>query len=183
MAWWIAIYMGTQSAMFYIYASWLAPLDVAQGTPALTAGAHVTVFHIFGTLGSLISPFLLRGRAGRIVPILVPLTAMATALGLLLAPGALLGWGIVAGFMCGASLSISLGFITQRSRDARTAAALSGMSQSFGYLLASLGPILFGWFHETSGGWVVPLLVIVVTTGIQATAGVALRRDRPVLDG
>ena len=86
------------------------------------------------------------------------------------------------GFTSGASLSIALTFIALRSPDTQAAGAVSGMSQSFGYLMAGLGPILFGWFHALSGGWALPLLVPLFGAAVQFIAGVALLRGRMALD-
>jgi len=47
-----------------------------------------------------------------------------------------------------------------RSPDPDTAAALSGMAQSGGYLLASLGPLAMGLLHSATDGWTVPLLFL-----------------------
>ena len=52
--------------------------------------------------------------------------------------------------------------IVLRSADADTAAALSGMSQSGGYLLASLGPLVMGLLHSATDGWTVPLLFLLL---------------------
>jgi CP family cyanate transporter-like MFS transporter len=55
------------------------------------------------------------------------------------------------------------------------------MSQSFGYLMAGAGPVLFGWFHGLSGDWALPLLVLFVGAAVQFIAGVALLRGRLAL--
>ncbi|MNJ64889.1 Inner membrane transport protein YeaN [compost metagenome] len=34
------------------------------------------------------------------------------------------------------------------------------MAQSIGYLLAAVGPAFFGFIHDRSGNWAVPLAVI-----------------------
>ena len=56
------------------------------------------------------------------------------------------------------------------------------MSQSFGYLMAGLGPILFGWLHASSGPLALPPLVPAFGVAVQFVAGIALLRGRMALD-
>jgi CP family cyanate transporter-like MFS transporter len=58
-----------------------------------------------------------------------------------------------------------------RSRDARDAAQLSAMSFSVGYLLAAVGPTVFGALHDVSNGWTIPLVFLVMLLAPQALAG------------
>lgn len=54
-------------------------------------------------------------------------------------------WMMIIGIGQGSSISLALTLIGLRSENAQQAAALSGMSQSFGYLLAAVGPIFVGY--------------------------------------
>ena len=56
------------------------------------------------------------------------------------------------------------------------------MSQSVGYVIAALGPIAFGALHTLSGGWTVPLLLLVVVLLGQGVIGALVGRDRYVLE-
>lgn len=179
-AWIVAVYMGAQSWGFYIYATWLAPIDISRGTDPVTAGFNVTVFHLCGVLGSLLAPFASRGDMRRLVPLITPLMGIAGAIGVVFAPGWLLLWFVLCGLSCGAGLSIALTFVAQRSPSADVASAVSGMSQSFGYLIAAIGPVAFGWLHDVSGGWGLPLVAILFGSSLQFAAGIALRRERMV---
>lgn len=64
------------------------------------------------------------------------------------------------GLGCGTTFSLVILFFALRSRTADQAAGLSGMAQSLGYLLAAVGPTLFGFIHDQSGNWTVPLATI-----------------------
>jgi CP family cyanate transporter-like MFS transporter len=65
-----------------------------------------------------------------------------------------------------------------RTTNAHDAAELSGMSQSIGYLLAAVGPALFGYLHDATNGWIVPLIVLLVMTVLMLIFGVASGRDQ-----
>lgn len=62
-----------------------------------------------------------------------------------------------AGFGSGATMILGLTFIGLRASSAHQVAALSGMAQSVGYLLAACGPPLMGKIHDANGNWSVPL--------------------------
>src|SRR5699024_11148294 len=65
-------------------------------------------------------------------------------------------WAILLGIAGGSAFSLSMLFFTIRTKDGKEAAELSGMAQSFGYLLAAVGPVLVGTLHDASGGWTMP---------------------------
>lgn len=180
-AWWIAVYMGSQSGVFYIHAMWLSPIGVSRGADLVEAGVHVTFFHTFGMLGSLLAPLLMRGAMRRLLPVLIPAVAIVGAIGIVFALGLLPVWLATVGLTSGASLSVSLTFIAQRSATTEIAGAVSGMSQSLGYLIAGAGPILFGWLFGLSGAWVLPLVVLLIGGSLQLMAGLALFRERMAL--
>jgi CP family cyanate transporter-like MFS transporter len=58
-----------------------------------------------------------------------------------------------------------------RAPDPQVAASLSGFAQSVGYLVATTGPLLVGFLHSAIGGWTVPVVVLLVITGLQLIAG------------
>ena len=50
------------------------------------------------------------------------------------------------------------------------------MAQAIGYVLAAIGPVAIGALHDWSGGWDVPLAVLLALTVPLAAAGVAAGR-------
>jgi CP family cyanate transporter-like MFS transporter len=40
-----------------------------------------------------------------------------------------------------------------------------------GYLVATTGPLVVGFLHSSIGGWTVPVVVLLVITGLQLVAG------------
>lgn len=179
-AWTIAIYMGCQSATFYTWATWLVSVDMSRGTTAIAAGAHIMVYHVSGMIGSFVTPFIWRGKLRKIYPPLLPFIMGLCALGFIGAPGIFVPLLAVSGFMTGSSLSVALTLVVQRSGNANVAAATSGMSQSLGYLIAGVAPVLFGWLFQVGGNWWLPLIVVLLATLTQTAAGLSLMRERMV---
>jgi CP family cyanate transporter-like MFS transporter len=181
-AWLVAAYMGLQSSSFYMLVTWLAPYAASHGRTPVAAGFDVMIFQILGVIGSLAVPLALRGRARRWVPAALPVGGVVAAIGLILAPSALTVWAACAGLAAGASLNMSLTLMAERARDHATSSALSGMSQSVGYLFAAAGPIAFGALHAVDPGWTAPLLLLIAVLLAQVGVGFAAGRDRYVLE-
>ncbi|MFG6444854.1 MFS transporter [Microbacterium sp. P07] len=181
-AWLVAAYMALQSAFFYMLVTWLAPFAVSHGRTAVAAGFDTMIFQIMTVVGSLLVPLLLRGRARRWVPAALPLATVVGVVGLLVAPDALTAWALFAGLGAGASLNMSLTLMAERARDSVASSALSGMSQSVGYLFAALGPPVFGALHGIDGQWMLSLLVLLAVPLAQVAVGAAVGRERFVLE-
>jgi CP family cyanate transporter-like MFS transporter len=178
MAWLVTGFMGLQSTSFYLLVNWLATIEISTGVSERTAGVHLFLFQIFGLIGGLLIPRLMKhptdqrpGAVTASVPILVAL------LGLLLAPQLALLWAIVAGLGQGAALVAALTLISIRGRTHHETTQLSGMAQSVGYLLAATGPVIAGSLTERTGGWDTTLIVFAVLSAVQVTLGVAAGRD------
>ena len=95
-------------------------------------------------------------------------------LGLILAPrqGAWL-WALVVGVgICTFPLILTL--IGLRARTAAGTAALSGFTQSVGYLIAAIGPFGVGLLHDVTGGWTVPLIALIALSVPQLMLGLAV---------
>jgi len=69
-------------------------------------------------------------------------------------------------------------FFSLRTENAVQAAELSGMAQSVGYLLAAIGPTLFGYLHDVSNSWTIPLLILVGASILLFIFGLGAARDR-----
>ena len=103
-------------------------------------------------------------------------------LGLIFAPraGALL-WAVFVGI--GAStFPLILTLIGLRAHTSSGTAALSGFTQSAGYVLAALGPFGVGLLHDLSGGWTVPLVALLLVCIPQLLTGLAVSRPAYIED-
>ena len=106
-------------------------------------------------------------------PMLLVVVAFTAAgfLGLLLAPGAAVVWMIVIGLGQGGSLGLGLILPVLRGAGAAAVAALTALTLSAGYLLASVGPTLLGLARDVSGGWTVPLIALIAITLAELVPG------------
>lgn len=182
LAWLVAGYMGTQSLIFYVLATWLAPYLQSLGQSPTAAGIGVMVFQLFGLVGSMLVPLFARGGLRRWLAMILPLFGLFSWVGMIAAPAGMPLWILIAGLVAGAQLTLSITLMALRARTRAIATALSGMAQSVGYLIAAAGPMLFGYLHGLSDGWVLPFALIWAAAGAQIIIGVLVGRPRFVLE-
>jgi len=87
---------------------------------------------------------------------------------------------VIFGFGSGATMILGLTFIGLRASSAHQAAALSGMAQSVGYLLAACGPPAIGRLHDLLHSWSLPLMVCAALAVVMAIAGGFAGRAREI---
>jgi MFS transporter, CP family, cyanate transporter len=181
LAWECAGFMALSACGFYTVLSWYPSILHSYGTSETTAGWLLFAYQLIGVLMSLVVPLVLtRLRDQRAVAVVSSLLAMTGYLGLLFAPGLAVLWVLVTGIAAGALFFLALAFFSLRAADPRSSAALSGMGQSIGYLVAALGPVLFGVLHDATGGWRAPLAVLVGVAAAHALIGLRAGRDAHV---
>ncbi|MDN6240487.1 CynX/NimT family MFS transporter [Corynebacterium variabile] len=181
LAWQVAAFMGLQSTNYYVLITWLPSIEQDAGISDTTAGLHLVLFSIFGIGGSLgCSALLARLRNQQVLGACIALVLVVANLGIMLAPGATVVWACVAGIGGGSSIVFALSLFGMRARSHRTAASLSGMAQSLGYILAAVGPVAVGALHDATGSWIPPMAVLLVLSGCLVVAGLLAGRDRTV---
>ena len=182
LAWHVLFFMGMQSLLYYGPLSWLPAIYRDRGVDAAEAGFLLMIFNGFGIVGTFAAP-MIAARLPDQRPAVATSILMTTVglLGVLLAPtSTALLWAIVLGIAQGSSLSLALLLIVLRSADGDVAAALSGMAQSGGYLLASTGPLVMGLLYTTTGGWTVPLLFLLAVVALIWIPGMTAARSRVI---
>lgn len=142
LAWQVTLFMGLQSLWSYVLIAWMPTIFTDHGMSRSTAGVIFAFNNLIQVAGAFAVP-LLAGRMRSQRPLIVLVTSLVAAgyAGLMIAPvsGAWL-WSGVLGIGQGGAVGLALTLIVLRSGDARTAARLSGMAQTVGYLLAAAGP-------------------------------------------
>jgi CP family cyanate transporter-like MFS transporter len=182
LAWQIMIYMGLQSLLFFAVLAWLPDLLHSEGLSFSKGGLMVGLLQVGGLIATIGMPVLAARRPsqGRLVVFSTAL-AVAGLAGLLVAPAHLtVVWAMLIGAATGCYLSLALTFLVLRAPDTAHTAALSGMVQSGGYMLAAVGPTAIGALHDLAGGWTVPLWALMGVTLLTCVFGLGAARDRLV---
>ncbi|MNB62435.1 Inner membrane transport protein YeaN [compost metagenome] len=181
LAWQVTLFLGINSLIYYVIIGWLPAILLSHGYSETEAGSMHGLLQLATAAPGLAVPLLLhklkdqRGIAG-----LSALMCAVSLAGFWFVPDQAVLWTIVYGFGSGATMILGLTFIGLRASSAHQAAALSGMAQSVGYLLAACGPPLMGKIHDTAGDWRIPLIACALAGVVMAVCGMLAGRDREI---
>ncbi|UNK29111.1 MFS transporter [Serratia plymuthica] len=179
LGWQVALFMGLQSITFYTIIGWFSAFAASHGTSPQQAGFELFIYQVVAIAANFAMVFILpRARDQRAIALCASSLIFIGVTGLMLLPESSLIWLIFAGLGAGSSLVLALSFFGLRSRHQHQATQLSGMAQSVGYLLAALGPTLFGLLHDLTQGWQLPLSILLGLTLLQMLFGVLAGRNR-----
>jgi CP family cyanate transporter-like MFS transporter len=157
----MAVFFGLQSLQAYAVFGWFAQLWRDNGYSPTAAGL------LLGLVAAVSIPLSLwlPAAAARAADQRTILSAVMVCYplgygGLLVAPHAL---AVPCALLVGVgacTFPLILTMIGLRSRTPAGTAALSGFTQSAGYLMAAVGPFAVGTIYEHSGGWTWPLVLL-----------------------
>jgi CP family cyanate transporter-like MFS transporter len=183
LGWAMTLFFGLQSLMAYAVFGWFATLWRDHGFGAGTAGALVGIVAGMSIPLSLVLPqAVARPGDQRWVLVLVMACYPVAYVGLLVAPHSLaVVWAVVLGAAL-TTFPIVLTYIGLRTRTAGATAALSGWTQSTGYLMAAAGPFGVGVLHDATGGWSVPLVVLLALSVPLFVVGMYVGRPAHIED-
>ncbi|MET9658532.1 MFS transporter [Streptomyces sp. NPDC006510] len=176
----VTAFFALQSLNSYAVIGWLPTVLSDHGMSSDRAGVMLGLALIVGVPSTFALMPLTRTAARlRLAFVMVGAALMAGCLGLLCAPLALpVLWAVLTGFGLGA-FPLVLAIIGASGRSAQETAALSTFSQSTGYLLASVGPLGIGLLRSATGGWALPLAVLLALAALQLFVGLRLTRTAP----
>ncbi|MBP1931038.1 CynX/NimT family MFS transporter [Ammoniphilus resinae] len=179
LAWQVTLFMGLQSIGFFSMVSWLSEILHERGMDIAYAGWLLSFMQIVSLPASFIFPILAaRFTNQRLLVVLIVLFLLIGYGGILSGGTSWLLLSItLMGFAQGAGISLALTMFGLRTSTHQQAAELSGMAQSIGYLLASTGPVLFGFLHDLTHSWTGSILILVFAAILQLITGLGAGRN------
>lgn len=168
----MAVAFGTNSLLTYSFFTWLPRIIEEEiGLSQSAGGTALALFSAIGLVFAIAMPIV----AGRLenpfsMFALASVVYLVSFAGLLWFPTAA-PWLLVALLGAGPlTFPLLLTLINLRTRTSAGSAALSGFAQGVGYILASLGPLLFGWLWDLGGSLTLPLIFLVVALVVLCTS-------------
>ena len=181
LAWQVTLFLGINSLVYYVIIGWLPAILQSIGYSEAQAGSLHGLLQLATAAPGLAIPLILhRLKDQRGIAVLVAMMCAVSALGLWFLPGQAVMWTLIFGFGSGATMILGLTFIGLRASSAHQAAALSGMAQAVGYLLAACGPPVMGKIHDANGDWHIPLIAVALISVAMAVFGALAGRDREI---
>lgn len=166
-AWMLAGAFGMQSFAYYGITTWLPTFLVdTLGADQAGAGALASLFQGIGIAGAFLVPLLARFAQPIGVALVICACWLTVSLGLLLAPQAFLVWVVFGGLGQAGGFVVIFTTLVRVARSDGEAAGMSALVQGCGYVIAACSAPLLGLLHELTGGWTVPMGVVVLAITI-----------------
>lgn len=148
--WWLMIFFSLMAAIFYSLTAWLAPYVQSIGFSKAQSGLLLSLFTLIQLPVSFIIPRLV-GTNAKTRNLLIG-CGLAELIGLILLLVHVSPWISVIFLALGAGglfpLALTLPLLTAKSSE--EAISLSAFMQSGGFMVGSLGPLLFGVVSQNS---------------------------------
>lgn len=183
-AWQVTLFFGCTSFNYYAFTAWLPSILVSQGYSQVEAGNMHGLLQLCTAVPGLLLPLLIaKAKDQRAIAAGLALSGFTGVVGLYLLPAYAVVWVTIFGIGMGGAFIMALMFIGLRTRHSRQTARLSGMTQSFGYMISACGPVTVGLAHDLTGAWLVPFILCGTLCLIVATLGLGAGRARYVDEG
>lgn len=181
----LTLLFGIQSSVAYVMMGWLPTILRDAGLSPAMAGSMLAIAVSVAIPASFLLPSWLAGRPDQrafVWIIAAPWTA--GFVGLIVAPTTVPWlWATFVGLGL-ASFPVALLLMGLRSATPADTRQVSAFAQGLGYLVALPAPLLYGVLHDATGGWTVPLLVLLgllvplMWFGLQAGRATTIGSDR-----
>jgi CP family cyanate transporter-like MFS transporter len=161
LGWAMVVMFGLQSLQAYSIFGWFAQLWRDNGYDASQAGLLVGIVAAVSIPLSLWLPAACARRDNQVGLILWVVGCYLVGYAMLLVDAHALA--VPAALLIGVGCCVFplvLTLIGLRARTPDGTAALSGFTQSLGYLMAALGPFLVGAIYDSTGGWTTPVWLL-----------------------
>lgn len=179
--WQVALFMGLHSTVFYVLVDWFPAYAQTVGISAAMAGRCLFVYQCIAVLANLSMTVIIpRVKDQRGLGLLCSGLILAGVSGLYYYPAQAMFWLVLAGTGAGIAMVVCLSLFNLRSHGHSQAAALSGMAQCVGYLMAAAGPALVGIAVQHTHQWAVPFTLLMGLAAVQTVISVLAGRDRTI---
>lgn len=182
LAWSVTLFMGIQSFIFYVLVAWLPEMLMSQGVASSKAGGMLSLLQLTLLPITFIVPIIAEKTKNQKSLVFISFLLFSLGIcGLMTSHMILITFSIMSiGIAGGIAFSLSMMFFNLRTTTPKEAAELSGMAQSIGYLLAAVGPFLFGLLHDQTNSWRASLFLLLGITIVLLAVGLKAGANQKV---
>jgi CP family cyanate transporter-like MFS transporter len=182
-AWAFLVVFGLQSMINYTAVAWLPSLMGYHGLHAGIIGVEMALLSLVAMPISIFLPTMMVKVSHR-----AQVIAMAVAGMIGLAGGVAMFFQNTTSALYWAGVAISVGISTAfffvyimtmfaaKTQDADETARLSGMAQTGGYLLAAIGPVVYGWAFQTAPTGHTQTIAFIIVIMVMTIAAITVAR-------
>lgn len=166
-AWWLLLFFGFQSLVFYAVVAWLPSIAMDAGLSHNNASLIAGLFQLFSIPFAFLTP-LLASRMHKRMPLffLAGLSPLIGSAMMLIHSSSLVYYIIVSlllGVGCSTAFALSMTLFSLKTKTAADTRSLSGMVQTVGYLIAATGPMIVGQLNALTHNWDAGIIAIVIS--------------------
>ncbi|KAA9011272.1 CynX/NimT family MFS transporter [Niallia endozanthoxylica] len=185
LAWQVTLFMGLQSTVFYVLVTWLPEILKQQGVSSNQSGWLLSIMQLTSLPFTFIAPIIAGRMANqRLLVTIIAICLFIGNVGLLYGSlNLIILWIVMLAIGVGLSFGLSMIFFVLRTENARQASELSGMAHSVGYLLAAMGPTFFGYLHDLTNSWNIPLLILAGVSVLLLIVGLGSAKNQYISSG
>ena len=181
--WLLLFAFAGQVMIYYALSTWLPTITADElGLDAAAAGALASLFQGAGIIGAFLVPLLARFTPAIVPTLTICVSFLILTVGMLLAPELTWLWLTIGALGHAGGFVVIFTALVVVSRSDNEAAGMSALVQGGGYGIGALGAPIMGALHEATGGWTVPLAMMVVVAVLYCVAllaaGAAARSRR-----
>ena len=161
-AWLIALFFACNNIIFYAFISWTAPMYVEFGRSTTCAGLILAGFTLAFMISNPLFGVLSRNEDRRVALAVSSAIALLGTLTLALDPDAMpmISVPLIA-FGTGGAFTLALTLPLDNTENAEQANAWNAFVLLFSYVVAAAGPLLMGYLRDLTGGFNLPLWLMV----------------------
>ena len=160
--WLLLFAFAGQVMIYYALSTWLPTITADElGLDAAAAGALASLFQGAGIIGAFLVPLLARFTPAIVPTLTICVSFLVLTVGMLLAPELTWLWLTIGALGHAGGFVVIFTALVVVSRSDNEAAGMSALVQGGGYGIGALGAPIMGALHEATGGWTVPLAMMV----------------------
>lgn len=186
LGWLITAFFGLQSLVYYSFITWLPSILETHGLNTILSSNLLTVLQLSGLPCSFIVPFLsVRKHGMKWLLAMLFIGYAVSPIGYLFATGNTVFLTIITvltGFGSGLAFNMAVIFFTEKTTNPYQTAEVSGMAQSAGYLLAAIGPVMFGYIENTIKSWNLIIVILIVMSILLTLSGTLIARHKAIAE-
>lgn len=166
-AWWLLLFFGFQSLVFYAVVAWLPSIAMDARLSHNNASLIAGLFQLFSIPFAFLTP-LLASRLHNRLPLFL-LAGMSPLIGsaMMLVHTSSLAYYIIVSLLlgvgCSTAFALSMTLFSLKTQSAADTRSLSGMVQTVGYLIAATGPMIVGQLNAITHAWDAGIIAIIIS--------------------
>ncbi|UWU24233.1 MFS transporter (plasmid) [Rhizobium sp. CB3171] len=177
-AWMAALYFSLNNFLFFGLIAWTAPMYIEHGMSRADASLLLASFAAAFMTANPLAGFISRKNDRRRVIALFASTSLLGILAIALLPAMPYFFIPMIAFGVGGSFTLGMVLPLDHACDANEANAWTAFVLGIGYFAGALGPFVLGLARDVTGGFVIPVWMLVVVAFLKLSLATLLRPRR-----